>query len=205
MVSQVVDLRSPREPSWGGGVTVTRRTKLTSGHITTPAGQGPWAPDLDHLRVGPNRISDDANKILGYGRAFPQFQGPGRDELREILLQQKELEGWKYRVFGKDRIQAALNELRERGLFGSRQASQGRCKGGAGSMARVFSYGNEPWKHLDALAALADDEIRHHAAQRLADRERRRRQFEAALARRDGQFEAAHVVDLAEHRLNRAG
>lgn len=182
----------------------SRRTKRTSGHVTTPVGQGLWAPALDSLRTGADALSPWADRVLGIAITFPQFEAPGRDEMHEIMVCQKELGGWQYRVYGKNRLQDAYSELKKRGLFGLRRASRGRTKGGGGDVACVFSFGNEPWKHLEALEALPTDKIYYHHRRRVAARARRNIEFDNEIQRRSGAGDA-EVVVLDDHRLERAG
>jgi stage V sporulation protein SpoVS len=98
--------------------------------------------------------------------SFPAFQAPGVDELLDFHRDMVEASGSQRRAFGKKTIKNAIAELKRRGFYGIRRASLGRLSRAAddsvSAMAFARSYGNEPHKHLVALAALTDDEVRKH-------------------------------------------
>jgi hypothetical protein len=148
-------------------------------------------------RVGVTPLSAEADVILGIALTYPQFLVPGKRELWQLQVERAQRSGSKYRHFGINRVQDALNELQEKGFYGWRRVTAGRQPGGRADWAYVRSYGNEPWKHLAALEELSADQIRdYHQATKAAWLER------SQPAARPG---PTNVVSLDSHRLNRAG
>jgi hypothetical protein len=168
------------------------RDRLTSDHISIPQERGAWVAIPDRDRCGPGALSVEAELILGIALTFPRFQAPGKKELWQLQKERAESSASRYGHFGMNRVQAALNELQERGFYGLRRSSTGRRPGSkTADWAYVRSFGNEPWKHLAGLKALTKEEIFMHW-----------RAFRDAWANR--QAPVAEVIDLHEHRRKTA-
>jgi hypothetical protein len=195
MVLHQLDVAQPQQRNVSA---LTRRVhRRGETHIRTPTGRGPWVPDSDCDSVGLSPLSEEARVIRRIALIFPQFQAPGKDELYQLQRDMQELSGSKYRAFGINRVQAALNELRDRGFYGWRKTTTGRpAKGTRPEWAYVRSYSNEPWGHLEALKALNAEQIRmnYRAAAEIWGRYLDSGALPAPF----------NVVSLAEHRLSRA-
>lgn len=169
-------------------------------HISTPVGGG-WFPSRHEDHFGTNPLSPEAQVVLNLALSFPAFQVPGVDELLDFHRDMVEASGSRYRAFGKVKLKNAIAELKRRGFYGIRRASLGRLSGDGTDdrprLAFARSYGNEPGKHLKALAALTDDQIRaHDRAVKLACERYRSTGIWPGWGK---------VVSLDERRLGRAG
>jgi hypothetical protein len=140
--------------------------------------------------------------MLGLALNFPQFQAPGREELMRLHRDALARSGSRYRPYGAVRVKEALKELKTKGFYGIRRASLGRlarlADDGRPRLAYARSYGNEPGRHLVLLEGLEDEEIRRH------DQAGKEIWARYLMTGRLATGEA-QVINLAEHRLNRAG
>lgn len=144
---------------------MTVRAPWTRGNTTVPQGE-PWFASRIADVVGAQAFTPEAAAVLHLALTFPAFQAPGIENLHQLHCEIQERSGGRYRPFGINRLKAGNSELKAKGFYGIRRASLGRASRSANDvrprLAFARSYGNEPHRHLNLLAALTDDEVRQY-------------------------------------------
>lgn len=197
MVLQKLDAVQPRARNVSA--LVRRGHRRDEAHIAPTNHRGPWVADSDCDNVGEHPLSEEARIIRRLGLIFPRFQAPGKDEIYALNREMQARSGSRYRAFGPNRVQAAFNELRDRGFWGWRKTTTGRpAKGTKPEWAYVSSFSRDPWDHLTDLKALTAKEMVAHYRARKAIWER----YMNTGVLLDAED---NVIDLDEHRLGRVG